>query len=76
MKARLGPRCPGKIAPALNGLNDPGLQVISVRVRGAAAAATVVAGTGEPRRSGDIILAREGGLWRVTAVGPLPPREP
>lgn len=76
VKARLGPRCPGKIAPALTGLNDPGLQVISVRVSGAGATATVVAGTGEPRRSGDIILAREGGLWRVTAVGPLPASGP
>jgi hypothetical protein len=75
VRARLGPRCPGRIAPALSRLNDPGLEVVSVRVGDGGATATVVAGTADPRRSGDVILLREGGLWRVAAVGPLPPSD-
>jgi hypothetical protein len=71
---RLGPRCPARIAPALRTVNDPRLEVVAVRVRGTSARATVVAGSADPPRSGELDLALQQGRWVVTDVGPLPPR--
>jgi hypothetical protein len=76
VKARLGLRCPARIAAALRALNDPGLEVVAVRLRGSRAVVTVVAGTADPRRSGDVTLLREAGRWRIATVGPLPPLSP
>jgi hypothetical protein len=70
---RLGPRCPARIAPALRTVNDSRLEVVAVHVRGATARVTVVAGTAEPPRSGDLDLILERGHWVITGVGPLPP---
>ncbi len=72
--ARLGTRCPARIVPALRAVNDPRLDVASVSVRGTTAHATVVAGTAEPPRSGELDLALQSGRWVITGVGPLPPR--
>jgi hypothetical protein len=70
---RLGAgQCPARVARALAQVGDSGFEVVAVRLRGDGAIATVQVG-GEPPRSGDLALVREGGIWRVARVGPLPP---
>jgi hypothetical protein len=70
---RLGAsQCPARVAAALRDVSDGRFEVVAVRLRGDAAIATVKVG-GDPPRSGNLALVREGGIWRVARVGPLPP---
>ncbi len=73
---RLGRDCRARVSAALASLDDASLEVVNVRVRGGAASATVLTGSGDPPRSGDLKLVRERAGWRVAALGPLPPPEP
>jgi hypothetical protein len=73
---RLGRDCRPRVSAALASLDDSSLEVVNVRVRGGEASATVLTGSGEPPRSGDLKLVRERAGWRVAALGPLPPAEP
>ncbi|MGI8593324.1 MAG: hypothetical protein ACR2ML_02975 [Solirubrobacteraceae bacterium] len=73
---RLGRDCRARVSRALASIDDATLEVVNVRVRGGEASATVLTGSGDPPRSGDVMLVREAAGWRVSALGPLPPPAP
>jgi hypothetical protein len=70
--APLGRECPDRMAAALRGIDQQGLEVVAVRFKGDTAIATVVTGAGKDPRSGSLALVEEGGDWRIARVGPLP----
>lgn len=69
-RAAGGSRCTTTLAQSAGGLRGPRLKVVSLRVRGKSATATVAASANGKRAVTDRIqLVREGGRFRIAAAG-------